>query len=159
MQIFNTYSLGLAAWRRRECEGDNRRWQRGAPEPCLVQLCPSAPPLAPHPADRGQRLSSLLQLTNHVRGEITSGNPGISIVTVTHAAVRGLSWGVATSRPQPWFCRRQGAPRNRPPHWRLSENQTPFCAQPECLDGCFIIDQTRLYREPPWDEKNLKRLP
>lgn len=72
MQIFNTYSLGLAAWRRRECEGDNRRWQRGAPEPCLVQLCPSAPPLAPHPADRGQRLSSLLQLTNHVRGEITS---------------------------------------------------------------------------------------
>lgn len=35
----------------------------------------------------------------------------------------------------------------------------PFCAHLEKLHSYFIIDQTRLYRDPARDEKNLKRFP
>lgn len=86
-----------------------------------------------------------------------AGNMGIPIVPVTHAPLRGLSWDVSRNRAPPWICTKQSTLENHPPRWHLSENQTPFCAQPEWLDSYFIIDQIGLYREPLWDEKNLKR--
>lgn len=113
------------------------------------QLLPCPPPARPQPCRQGgQRLSSLLQLTNHVTSEITSGQPRHfhchshscccqgTYLRCCHIQSSTLN---RESRGPPGIILLVGVCLKIKLHFVLSQ----------CLDGCFIIDQTGLYREPP----------
>lgn len=133
---------------------------KGATEPRACPTLPlssSCPPPAPQPLRAGgQRLSSLLQLTNHVTSEITSRQPRHFHCHSHSCCCQGTYLRCCHIQSSTLNRESRGPQESSSSLASVWKSNSIFVLS-QCLDGCFIIDQTGLYRER-LNKKNLKRL-